>query len=70
MHLHKLEEMFLGLFVRHLLVEKDGDYIGLVSIGDVLRANLLEKDRRFKEINDFVSWDFYENWRIGRNKKL
>jgi signal-transduction protein with cAMP-binding, CBS, and nucleotidyltransferase domain len=67
--IHKLEEMFLGLFLRHILVEKEGEYIGLLSIGDVLRAGLLEKDRQFKEINDFVSWDYYENWKVGRRKK-
>ncbi len=66
--IYKLEEMFLGLFLRHLLIEKDGKYIGLISIGDVLRAGLLEKDRQFREINDFVSWDYYENWRAGRQK--
>ena len=66
---YKLEEMFLGLFLRHILIEKDGEYIGLLSIGDVLRAGLLEKDRQFKEINDFVSWDYYENWKAGRGKK-
>ena len=68
--IHKLEDMFLGLFLRHLPVEKDGKFIGMLSIGDVLRASLIEKDRRFKEINDFISWDYYENWRLGRDKKL
>ena len=68
-HLHKLEEMFLGLFVRHLVVEKEGRYIGFISIGDVLRAGLLEKDRKFKEINALVSWDYYEDWKWGRKKK-
>ena len=68
-HIYKLEEMFLGLFLRHILIEKDGEYIGMLSIGDVLRAGLLEKDRQFKEINDFVSWDYYENWKAGRRKK-
>ena len=67
--IYKLEEMFLGLFLRHILIEKDGEYIGMLSIGDVLRAGLLEKDRQFKEINDFVSWDYYENWKAGRRKK-
>ena len=66
---HKLEEMFLGLFVRHLVVEKDGHYIGFISIGDVLRAGLLEKDRQFKEINALASWDYYENWKWGRKKR-
>jgi len=64
--LHKLEEMFLGLFVRHLLVEKKGEYIGLISIGDVLRANLLQKDKSFKECNAFVTWEHYEKWQEGR----
>ena len=67
--IYKLEEMFLGLFLRHILIEKDGEYIGMLSIGDVLRAGLIEKDRQFKEINDFVSWDYYENWKAGRSKK-
>ncbi|MEJ2282337.1 MAG: CBS domain-containing protein [Desulfobacterales bacterium] len=66
--IYKLEEMFLGLFLRHLLIEKDGEYIGMLSIGDVLRASLLNKDRQFRELNEFVSWDFYENWRLGRSK--
>jgi signal-transduction protein with cAMP-binding, CBS, and nucleotidyltransferase domain len=66
---HKLEEMFLGLFVRHLVIEKEGHYIGFISIGDVLRASLLEKDRRFKKINTMVGWDYYENWTWGRKKK-
>ncbi|UCH22768.1 MAG: CBS domain-containing protein [Deltaproteobacteria bacterium] len=66
--IHRLEEMFLGLFVRHLLVEKAGKYIGLISIGDVTRASLLEKERNFKELNALVSWDYYENWKWGRQK--
>jgi signal-transduction protein with cAMP-binding, CBS, and nucleotidyltransferase domain len=68
-HLHKLADMFLGLFLRHLLVEKEGEYLGLVSIGDVLRASLLEKENQFKELNTFVSWEYYENWKWGREKK-
>jgi signal-transduction protein with cAMP-binding, CBS, and nucleotidyltransferase domain len=67
--IHKLEEMFLGLFVRHLLVEKEGAYIGLISIGDVTRASLLEKEQKFKKLNAFVSWEYYENWKWGREKK-
>ena len=67
--IYKLEEMFLGLFVRHLLIEKEGEYIGMLSIGDVLRASLLSKHRQFAELNEFVSWDYYENWRLGRDKK-
>jgi CBS domain-containing protein len=60
--LTQLEEMFLGLFLRHVPVEKEGQFIGMVSIGDVLRANLLEKDRQIKELNSLASWQYYENW--------
>jgi signal-transduction protein with cAMP-binding, CBS, and nucleotidyltransferase domain len=68
-HIYRLAEMFLGLFLRHLIIEKDGQYIGFLSIGDVLRASLLEKDRQFKEINALVGWDYYEDWKWGRKKK-
>lgn len=60
--LTQLEEMFLGLFLRHVPVEKEGHFIGMVSAGDVLRANLLEKDRQIKELNSLASWQYYENW--------
>ena len=66
--LTQLEEMFLGLFVRHLPVRKEGRFIGMVSIGDVLRANLLEKDRKIKELNSMASWQYYENWGWDRKK--
>jgi len=66
--LHRIEEMFLGLFVRHLPVDKDGETIGMISIGDVLRASLLQKEQQFKDLNAFVNWDYYENWKWGRKK--
>ena len=57
-----LEEMFLGLFIRHILVEKDNRYVGLLSIGDVIRTSLLEKDEKIKELNSIASWQYYEDW--------
>ncbi|MBU0661778.1 CBS domain-containing protein [Patescibacteria group bacterium] len=65
----KIKEMFLGLFIRHVIVEKDGDYIGLLSIGDVLRASLMEQDRQIKVLNKIASWEYYENWGWPRKKK-
>ena len=58
----RLQEMFLGLFVRHILVKKDDRHIGLLSIGDVLRSILLEKDREIRKLNQIASWEYYENW--------
>jgi CBS domain-containing protein len=66
--LTQLEEMFLGLYVRHLPVKKDERVVGMVSIGDVLRANLLAKDRQIKELNSMASWQYYENWGWDRQK--
>jgi CBS domain-containing protein len=66
--LTQLEEMFLGLYVRHIPVKKDGLFLGMVSIGDVLRANLLDKDRQIKELNSMASWQYYENWGWDRKK--
>ncbi len=58
----RLEEMFLGLFIRHLPVEKDGEIIAMLSIGDVVRCSLLEKDKQIRELNSMASWQYYENW--------
>jgi CBS domain-containing protein len=65
----KIKEMFLGLFIRHIIVEKDGDFIGLLSIGDVLRASLMEQDRQIRALNKIASWEYYENWGWHRNKR-
>ena len=67
-NLTQLEEMFLGLYLRHLPVQKNGKFIGMVSIGDVLRANLLEKDSKIKELNSLASWQYYETWGWDRKK--
>ena len=64
-----LKEKFLGLFIRHLMIEKDGEQVGLLSIGDVLRASLLEQDKQIKELNAIASWEYYEDWGWDRKKR-
>lgn len=64
----QLEEMFVGLFIRHVLIKRQEQFIGLLSIGDVLRASLLEKDRQIKKLNTIASWQYYENWGWDRKK--
>ena len=63
----KLEEMFLDLYIRHIVINKNERRIGLLSIGDVVRASLLEKDKQLKELNTIASWQYYEDW--GWDKK-
>lgn len=60
---YNLMDKFLGLRVRHLLIEKDGQTIGMVSSGDVMKASIQEKDGELKQLNSMVGWDYYENWR-------
>ncbi len=64
----QLEEMFIGLYLRHIPVKKNDRFLGMVSIGDVLRANLLDKDRQIKELNSMASWQYYENWGWDRKR--
>jgi CBS domain-containing protein len=64
----KLQEMFLGLFVRHILIVQKRKTVGLLSIGDVLRASLLEKDRQIRKITAAADWEYYENWGWERQR--
>lgn len=66
--LAKLEDMSLGLRIRHILIDRNGEHIGLLSISDLLRASLLQKDRRIKELNSIASWEYYENWGWDRKR--
>lgn len=60
---YNLMDKFLGLRVRHLLIEKDGKIIGMVSSGDVMKASIQEKDQELRQLNTMAGWDYYENWR-------
>ena len=60
--LAELKEKMIGLFIRHLLIEEDNRYIGLLSVGDIIRASLLAQDAHIKELKSHTSWHYYENW--------
>jgi CBS domain-containing protein len=59
---YNLMDKFLGLRLRHLIIEKDGEPMGMVSSGDVMKAFIQEKDEELKKLNSMVGWDYYENW--------
>jgi CBS domain-containing protein len=59
---YMLMDKFLGLRLRHLLITKDGKYIGMLSTGDVMKETLNQKTSELKHLNAIVSWDYYENW--------
>jgi predicted transcriptional regulator len=67
--LNALQESFLGLFIRHVFVEKEGNIIGLISCGDVMEAGLHYKTREMEKLNSMVSIDYYENWSKPKKKR-
>jgi CBS domain-containing protein len=62
--LYKLQDKLLGKYLRHIIIVKEGKYIGLLSAGDITRAGLIDIAKNLKS----ASWDYYENWHWGKNK--
>ena len=60
---YSLVDKILGLRVRHLVVNKDGEYIGLLSAGDVMKASIRAKDQELAHANAELGWDYYEEWK-------
>jgi len=63
--IYLLLDKILGKRVRHIFIEKEGKYIGILSAGDVTKASLNERTREMES----VSWDYYENWRWKPKKR-
>lgn len=66
--LYNLMDKFLGLRIRHLPVSENGEFIGLLSSGDVMKAAISAKSAELEKLNDMVSWEYYENWRWDPKK--
>lgn len=62
--IYNLMDKFLGLRISHLLIEKEGETVGFLSVGDVMRATLAEKSDELSKLNAMVGWEYYENWRF------
>lgn len=67
--IYQLWDKFLGMRLRHLLVKKEGHYIGILSTGDVNKASLNEKSQELNQLNAMMSWEYYENWHWTPKKK-
>jgi len=63
--LHKLQDLILGKRIRHMLIMKEGEALGVLSAGDVMKAQMNEMSKDLKS----VSWDYYENWCWKGKKK-
>jgi signal-transduction protein with cAMP-binding, CBS, and nucleotidyltransferase domain len=64
--LYQLMDKCLGRRLRHLLIEKDGKYIGILSAGDITRAHLMKKSAELEQLNKMANWDYYENWKFSK----
>ncbi len=63
---YKLYDIFLGKRFRHLLIEKHGQIIGIISMGDVIKANLNKKTKELNDLNSVMKLDYYENWKFKK----
>jgi len=45
--------------VRHLPVEDEGVFAGIISIGDVVKAIITEKETLIEQLNDYISGKSY-----------
>ena len=63
---YELMDKFLGLRLRHLLIEREGEFIGLLSIGDVVRAALRERTEQLEALKEVTNWQYYEEWQPRR----
>lgn len=59
----QLYDKFLGKRIRHLLIRDKGEYIGILSVGDVMKASLKERTEELEKLNEMVSLEYYENWK-------
>ena len=66
--LFELIAKFLGYHTRHLLIEKEGEYIGVLYAKDVIRVGFSERSRQLDKLDEMVSLEFYENWKRKRMK--
>lgn len=61
---HELQDNLLGKCLRYVLITKGEETIGLISAGDVTRADLVEHEKTLHS----VSWAYYEDWKWRKKK--
>jgi signal-transduction protein with cAMP-binding, CBS, and nucleotidyltransferase domain len=67
--LFKILDKALGHDIRHLAVEKDGKYIGLLYGKDVIRAGLTARTKELRDLNEMVDLEYYEDWKWRKKYK-
>jgi len=67
--IYHLIDKFLGLRVRHLLIQRDRKCIGMLSSGDVMRSALQQRTEELERMRDLVKLDYYDEWRWKNKRK-
>jgi len=67
--IYQLQDKFLGRRLRHLLIKRDEEYLGLLSVGDVVRASLNLTMNELNDLKAIVSWEYYEDWKWNLRRK-
>ena len=65
--IYNMIDKFLGRRIRHLLIQREKQVIGVLSPGDVMRAGLQQRTEELEQMRDIVSLEYYDKWR--RQKK-
>jgi len=65
----RLLDKFLGRRVRHLPIQREGQFIGMLSAGDVMRAALQQRSEDLERMRDIVKLDYYDEWRWKKKHK-
>lgn len=67
--LFSLIDKILGLRIRHLLVMREGQFIGMLSVGDLLRAALQQRNEELQRLQEIVKLEYYDEWRWQKKRK-
>ena len=64
-----LADMILGLRIRHIIIEREGKFVGVLSSGDIIRAGLQLRTEEMNELDGIVHLNYYDEWKWDYKKK-
>ncbi len=67
--IYTLADMILGLRIRHIIIEREGKFVGVLSSGDIIRAELQLRSEELKKLDRIVQLDYYDEWKWKNKKK-
>lgn len=65
----ELADMILGLRIRHIVIEREGKFVGVLSSGDIIRAGLQLRTEEIKKLDSIVQLEYYDEWKWKNKKK-